>query len=47
VHVVFVDGHVRFLSESMNRAVYAALMSAQGSLIQGPLRQVIPSPGDY
>lgn len=47
VHVVFADGRVRFLSEGIDGAVYAALMSPQGSLIRGPLRQVLPSQSDY
>lgn len=41
VHVAFADGRVKFLSESIDGAVYAALASPQGSLISGPLRQQV------
>jgi prepilin-type N-terminal cleavage/methylation domain-containing protein/prepilin-type processing-associated H-X9-DG protein len=47
LHFVFADGHVRFISENIKGAVYVALMSPQGSLIRGPLRQGVPSQGDY
>jgi type II secretory pathway pseudopilin PulG len=39
VHVVFCDGHLRFLDDSMDAALYAWLMTPQGSKIQGPLAQ--------
>ncbi len=35
VHMAFADGHVRFLSESIDGAVYAALASPQGMLLEG------------
>jgi prepilin-type processing-associated H-X9-DG protein len=47
VHVVFVDGHVQFLSEEVAGAVYAALVSPQGASIRGPLAQVVLSDTDY
>jgi len=39
VYAVFVDGHVQFLSEDMDGAVYAAMLSPQGSQMTGPLKQ--------
>lgn len=39
VNVAFVDGHVTFLSAEVDGAVYAALVSPQGSRIEGPLAQ--------
>ncbi len=47
VHSAFADGHVRFLSEQVDGAVYAALASPQGMLIRGPLAQVKLSADDY
>jgi prepilin-type processing-associated H-X9-DG protein len=44
VHMAYADGHVIFLSESIDGAVYAALASPQGLLLDGtPLRQGIVS----
>jgi prepilin-type N-terminal cleavage/methylation domain-containing protein/prepilin-type processing-associated H-X9-DG protein len=44
VHMAYADGHVIFLSESIDGAVYAALASPQGLLLDGtPLRQDIVS----
>jgi prepilin-type processing-associated H-X9-DG protein len=37
VHVSYADGHAAFLSESVDGAVYAALASAQGRLLDGTL----------
>lgn len=39
VNVVFCDGHLRFLDDSIDAALYAWLMTPQGSKIQGPLAQ--------
>lgn len=47
VHTAFADGHIHFLSEQIDGAVYAALVSPQGMLIRGPLAQVKLSAGDY
>jgi hypothetical protein len=47
VHTAFADGHIHFLSEQVDGAVYAALISPQGTLIRGPLAQVKLSAGDY
>ena len=42
----YADGHVKFLSEAIDGAIYAALASPQGMLLDGiPLAQVIV-PGD-
>lgn len=35
VHMAFADGHCRFLSESVEGGVYAALVSPQGSFLDG------------
>lgn len=44
VHMAYADGHVSFLSELIDGAVYAALASPQGVLLNDtPLRQVIVS----
>ena len=46
--MVFGDGRVRFVSEEVDGGVYAALVSPQGSRLNGtPLRQVLVSDGDY
>ncbi len=47
VHVVFGDGHVEFLSESVDGSVYAALASPQGARLRGPLAQRVLSGTDY
>jgi prepilin-type N-terminal cleavage/methylation domain-containing protein/prepilin-type processing-associated H-X9-DG protein len=47
VHAAFADGHIHFLSEQVDGAVYAALMSPQGMLVRGPLAQIKVSDGDY
>jgi prepilin-type N-terminal cleavage/methylation domain-containing protein/prepilin-type processing-associated H-X9-DG protein len=47
VHTAFADGHIHFLSDQIDGAVYAALISPQGMLIRGPLAQVKLSAGDY
>jgi prepilin-type processing-associated H-X9-DG protein/prepilin-type N-terminal cleavage/methylation domain-containing protein len=39
VNVLFVDGHLRFLSEDAQGKVYASLVSPQGTRIVGPLGQ--------
>jgi hypothetical protein len=42
------DGHVKFLSEQVNGAVYAALASPQGVFLQGtPLEQAVISGDDF
>lgn len=46
VNVVYADGHVAFLSDSIEGAVYASLVSPCGSRIKGPLEQVTIS-GEY
>ena len=46
VNMVFGDGRTKFVSEAIDGAVYAALVSPAGLLLdETPLRQVIP-PGD-
>lgn len=48
VNMAFADGRVKFLSESINGAVYAALASPGGWRLQkSPLQQVIVSDADY
>jgi prepilin-type N-terminal cleavage/methylation domain-containing protein/prepilin-type processing-associated H-X9-DG protein len=48
VNMAFADGHVKFISQTINGAVYAALASAQGSRLQmTPLQQIIVSDSDY
>jgi prepilin-type N-terminal cleavage/methylation domain-containing protein/prepilin-type processing-associated H-X9-DG protein len=47
VHFAFVDGRVKFTSEQIDGGVYAALVSPQGSRIQGPLSQRVISDNDY
>jgi hypothetical protein len=47
VHVAFCDGRIQFMSDSIDGGVYAALMSPQGTLIQGPLAQPGPDADDY
>jgi len=47
VHTAFADGHIHFLPDQVDGAVYAALVSPQGMLIRGPLAQVTPSGSDY
>ena len=47
VHVVFADGRVHFLNEGVDGRVYAALVSPQGSRIQGPLAQQVVSGSEY
>lgn len=48
VNMAFADGRVKFLSQSINGAVYAALASPQGWRLQkSPLQQVIVSDADY
>jgi prepilin-type N-terminal cleavage/methylation domain-containing protein/prepilin-type processing-associated H-X9-DG protein len=47
VNAVFVDGHARFLRQSVSGAVYAALLSPQGMRLGNPaLRQVLPGGED-
>ncbi|QDU37467.1 hypothetical protein Mal4_17810 [Maioricimonas rarisocia] len=44
VNVAYADGHVQFVSEQIDGAIYAALVSPQGLRLQGlPLEQVIVS----
>ena len=48
VNMAYADGHVTFLSETVNGAVYAALASMRGSRLQkSPLAQVIVSDLDF
>jgi len=47
VYAVFADGHVKFLAQEIGGAVYAALVSPQGSRIAGPLLQRPPSDVEY
>ena len=48
VHMAFADGHVTFMSEGIDGAVYAALASPQGRLLSGtPLEQAIAPGGSY
>jgi len=47
VHVVFADGHIRFLEEDVDGAVYAALLSPQGTLVRGLLAQPMVADGSY
>jgi prepilin-type processing-associated H-X9-DG protein len=47
VNTAFVDGHIQLLSDQVDGAVYAALVSPQGMLIRGPLAQARLSAGDY
>jgi prepilin-type N-terminal cleavage/methylation domain-containing protein/prepilin-type processing-associated H-X9-DG protein len=46
VNMAYVDGHVTFLAETIDGAVYAALASPQGLLLKGtPLQEVVVSGG--
>lgn len=48
VNMAYADGHLKFLSEEIDGAVYAALASPQGDFIGNPhLRQVIVSGNDF
>ncbi len=48
VNMAYADGHAKFLSEHIDGAVYAALASPQGLLLEGtPLRQVNVSGNDF
>lgn len=48
VHMAYADGHVKFLSELIHGAVYAALSSPQGMHLNGtPLQQVIASEDQF
>lgn len=47
VNVGFCDGHVMFLSETIDGGVYAALVSPQGAELSGPLQQGIVSGEDF
>jgi len=48
VNMAYADGHVTFLSETIDGAVYAALASMRGSRLQkSPLAQVIVSDLDF
>lgn len=40
LNVIYCDGHLSFLSQEVDGAVYASLITPQGSLIQGPLAQL-------
>ncbi len=42
VHMSFGDGSARFINQSLNGSVYAALMSPQGASLNDTLRQAIP-----
>lgn len=39
VNVVYCDGHLKFLSDRVDGAVYASLVTPQGHTIHGPLAQ--------
>lgn len=43
VHFAFADGRVKFVSQLVDGRVYASLVSPQGTLIQGALRQQLVS----
>lgn len=43
IHVAFADGRAVFLSDQIDGAVYAALLSSQGAEITGPLAQSVVS----
>ncbi len=48
VNMAYADGHVAFLSESIDGVVYAALSSPQGRLLDdSPLQQTIVSGSDF
>ncbi len=47
VHVVFADGRVHFLSDGIEGAVYASLISPQGTKVRGPLAQPVPGSDSY
>jgi prepilin-type processing-associated H-X9-DG protein len=47
VNVAFGDGRVTFLADEIEGAVYAALVSPQGSKVKGPLAQPVVSDGQY
>ena len=47
VHTAFADGHIHFLSDQVDGAVYAALVSPQGMMIRGPLAQAKLSASDF
>ena len=47
VNAVFVDGHLQFLSDTIEGSVYAALFSPQGTSIEGPLAQPVVSSAAY
>lgn len=46
VNAVYADGHVQFLSETIDGPVYASLVSPCGSRIEGPLKQAVV-PGEF
>lgn len=46
INVVFCDGHMRFLTQDIDGAVYACLVTPQGSRIRGPLAQA-PTQDDF
>jgi len=47
IHVAFADGHLKFLPDQVDGEVYAAQISPQGTLIRGPLAQVLLSDDSY
>lgn len=48
VNMAYADGHVTFLSESVDGAIYAALATPQGLLLnETPLAEVVVSGGDF
>jgi prepilin-type processing-associated H-X9-DG protein len=47
VHAAFADGHIQFLSETVDGGVYAALVSPAGLLLDGPLAQRVVSSSDF
>jgi prepilin-type N-terminal cleavage/methylation domain-containing protein/prepilin-type processing-associated H-X9-DG protein len=47
VNAAFADGHIVFLAENIDGAVYAALVSPQGSKLEGPLVQPVLGDDQY
>lgn len=46
-NMAFCDGHVKFVSESIDGRVYASLITPQGTRLTGALAQGVVSDGDY
>jgi len=47
VNAAFADGHIQFLQETIDGAVYASLVSPQGMRLRGPMAQPPVSSADY